>query len=162
MRWLMLATLLGCSVRSPALVSERMCAPTLVFASAPTRPDPIARSPTWVVAETSHSCTDFDASADQVDRTTIGVGEGVRVNLCGPPAGGFEWSRQAWIDGDAVLQFSHQVQTAPGATPTEEDRHVWLFTAAKPGFANVTIDYDRDWDDHPTWTYQLAVTVRTN
>jgi len=123
----------------------------------------VACAPQQVPVSVDVSCDDFAASGNITEEVEVGVGELLTVTLCSNPTTGFEWSSEAQISDQAVLQQTDHKFVAPESdlvgAPGEE---VWTFKTLQQGASNVSMEYGRPWEggEKAAWTFVLTVDVK--
>ncbi|MBA7680125.1 hypothetical protein ES703_88433 [subsurface metagenome] len=92
------------------------------------------------------------------------VGQELTVTLGSNPTTGFQWSEDAEISDETIVQqVSHKfvgprIDKAPG-TPGEE---VWTFEGLKKGTVTTFLEYSRPWieEDIGYWTVIITTTIK--
>jgi len=92
------------------------------------------------------------------------VGGELTVTLGSNPTTGFQWSEEAEISDETIIQqVSHKfvgpgIDKPPG-TPGEE---VWTFEALKKGTVTTFLEYSRPWveEDALHWTVTITTTIK--
>ena len=93
------------------------------------------------------------------------VGGELTVTLGSNPTTGFQWSEDAEISNETIVQqVSHKfvgpgIDKPPG-TPGEE---VWTFEALKKGTVTTFLEYSRPWnpEDIGVWSVTITTTIKT-
>jgi inhibitor of cysteine peptidase len=111
-------------------------------------------------------CAEFNEKKHISGETEVAVGDEITMKLCSNPTTGFQWSEQADIsDNEVIEQVNHQYvgpsdedRPPPPGTPGEE---VWTFRAIGKGQSTVSVEYGRPWEggEKATWTFVLRVIV---
>ncbi len=111
-------------------------------------------------------CAEFLESQHIIGDLEVAVGDEFKMNLCSNPTTGFQWSEQADIsDNEVVDQIEHifvepsdKDQSSQQGKPGEE---IWTFRALKRGESKIYVEYGRPWDggEKATWTFVLSVVV---
>jgi inhibitor of cysteine peptidase len=111
-------------------------------------------------------CAEFLESQHIVGDIDVAVGDEFKMSLCSNPTTGFQWSEQADIsDNEVIEQVAHlfvepsdEDQPPPSGTPGEE---VWTFRAITKGQSTVSVEYSRPWEggEKAAWTFVLSVVV---
>lgn len=113
------------------------------------------------------SCDAFYENPHRVGEVEVVEGDKFSMSLCSNPSTGFQWSEQASIGDQAVVeQVDHEFlgppekdQPPPPGTPGTE---VWTFHAIASGETTITVEYSRPWEggEKGEWTYRLAILVK--
>ena len=112
-------------------------------------------------------CAEFYETQHISGDIEIEVGDEFTMSLCSNPTTGFQWTDQADIsDNEVVEQVGHlfvrpsdEDQPPPPGTPGEE---VWTFRAIRKGQTTVSVEYSQPWEggEKATWTFVLSVVVQ--
>ena len=111
-------------------------------------------------------CAEFYENQHFSGDIEVAIGDEFTVSLCSNPTTGFQWSEQADISDDEVVeQVDHRFvgpsdedQPPPPGTPGED---VWTFRAIRKGQTTVSVEYSRPWEggEKATWTFAMSVVV---
>jgi len=102
------------------------------------------------------------------EQVEVAVDGTLTVTLVSNPTTGFQWSEQAQIGDQTILQQTgHQFMApeAKGGTPPllgSAGKEVWTFKTLKKGTTTVSMDYSRPWEggEKGEWTFSLTVVAK--
>lgn len=104
---------------------------------------------------------DFAADAHPVKDVTLDYENYFTVTLDANHTTGYDWNADAFIDGNAVVQVSHEYQEPDTELVGAPGKDVWTFRAARADVATLSFSYSRPWESMPpTWTLTVNVTVQ--
>jgi inhibitor of cysteine peptidase len=85
------------------------------------------------------------------------------VTLCSNPTTGFQWSKNADIADETVLQQYEHNSIPPEGTEVigTAGKDVWSFKSMKAGTTTISFEYSRPWEggEKGEWTFELNVVV---
>ncbi len=127
----------------------------------------IPTPPTVPVATTGYSDVSipigefqFQPHVDVVMSTVLG-GE-LTVTLGSNPTTGYQWSEDAEITDETILQQVSHEFVGPGIDepPGTSGEDVWVFEARKRGTTTILLEYSRSWNDAGLWAVTITATIR--
>jgi len=114
------------------------------------------------------SCDSFMKDKHISGEAEVPVDGALAVILCSNPSTGFQWSEQAHISDQSVLQQTSHMYISPTGendeppAPGTPGKDVWTFGALKTGTAEVSMEYSQLWEggEKGEWTFKLTVVVK--
>ena len=109
------------------------------------------------------SCDDFSNQHDMTKTIEVGVGDTIKVVLCSNATTGNEWTEQADVDDEAVVeQQDHEFIAPKTDVPGTAGEEHWTFKALKKGTTEVSMEYGQPWEggQKAAWTFKLTVVVK--
>ena len=92
------------------------------------------------------------------------VGKDLTVTLGSNPTTGAQWSEDAEISDESVVQQTSHIFIGPGIEkpPGTSGEEVWTFEALKKGTATINMEYSRPWieEDASYRTVTITVNIR--
>ncbi len=97
---------------------------------------------------------------DVVMSTVLG-GE-LTITLGSNPTTGYQWSEDAEISDETILQQVSHEFVGPGIDepPGTSGEDVWVFKALKRGTTTILLEYSRSWNDAGLWAVTITATIR--
>ncbi|MFC2003214.1 protease inhibitor I42 family protein [Chloroflexota bacterium] len=126
----------------------------------------ITCSPATKQVSVEASSDDFVELKHVSKEVEVAVDGSLKVTLCSNPTTGFQWSENAQINDQNVLeQVDHKLvipQSQPPPPPETPGQEVWTFKALKAGKSTISMEYSRPWEGGKKgeWTFVLTVTVK--
>jgi len=97
---------------------------------------------------------------DVVMSTVLG-GE-LTITLGSNPTTGYQWSEDAEISDETILQQVSHEFVGPGIDepPGTSGEDVWVFKGLKRGTTTLLLEYSRSWNDAGLWAVTITATIR--
>ncbi|MGB6874157.1 MAG: protease inhibitor I42 family protein [Dehalococcoidia bacterium] len=110
-------------------------------------------------------CDDFEKYQHISKEVEVGVGDSFTVALCSNPTTGFNWSEEAQISDQTLLQQTdHKFVDPTGGIGCAgaAGKEMWTFKALKKGTSSVSMEYSRPWegDEKGAWTFNLTAVIQ--
>ncbi len=114
------------------------------------------------------NCDSFVKDKHISEEAEVSVDNALTVVLCSNPSTGFQWSEQAHISDQSVLQQTSHMYISPTGengeppAPGTPGKDVWTFGALKTGTAEVSMEYSQLWEgsEKEEWTFDITVVIR--
>jgi inhibitor of cysteine peptidase len=112
------------------------------------------------------SCDDFYDNHHITSMLEVQVGGTFEVKLCSNPSTGFQWSENAQISDEALLeQEEHKFvgpESDPLPPPGTPGQEIWIFKALKEGTSEIYLEYNQPWEggEKGQWTCTVDVVMK--
>lgn len=110
------------------------------------------------------SCDEFSSQQHITKEIEITYPGELIVTLCSNPTTGFQWSEDANIGDETVLQqYEHNFIPPEGTGVVgAAGKDVWTFKSLKAGTTIISFDYSRPWEgvEKGEWTFELTVNIK--
>ena len=96
---------------------------------------------------------------DVVMSTVLG-GE-LTITLGSNPTTGYQWSEDARIDDETIIeQVSHEFIAPETDMPGASGEEVWTFKGLKRGTVTILLEYSRSWTGAGLWAVTITATIK--
>jgi inhibitor of cysteine peptidase len=106
---------------------------------------------------------DFDKQANIAREVEVSAGDTFTITLDSNATTGFQWTVQAKIANESVLnQIAHDYVAPNGKALGQAGTEQWTFKAVNAGTTTVNLSYDRTWEggEKGVRTFELTAVVK--